>query len=65
MRKVLAIALIGSSALILNQVFAATDSDPTTKTTECFQKHNRLMDKPSVRNERDCYRAHRHLIENR
>jgi hypothetical protein len=65
MRKLLAIVLVGSSALMLNQVFAATDSDLATKMKECFQKHGQMVEKPSIRNERDCYRVHGYLRQNR
>lgn len=27
---------------------------------ECFKKHSQLMDKPAVKNPRDCWRVHGH-----
>jgi hypothetical protein len=29
---------------------------------ECFNKHAQLMDKPAVKNPRDCWRMHGHLM---
>ncbi len=34
------------------------------KVTECFRRHMSLMDKPAVKNERACWRAHGYLTEN-
>jgi len=29
---------------------------------DCFNKHAQLMDKPAVKNVRDCWRVHGHLM---
>ena len=30
---------------------------------ECFNKHSQMMAKPSVKNLRDCWQTHRHLMQ--
>ena len=45
----------GSSATLL----AASES----AMENCFKKHAQLMDKPAVKNMRDCWRMHGYLME--
>ena len=49
---ILAVAF-GASALVYAQSEAAMQ--------ECFKNHGQMMDKPSVKNPRDCWRTHAHL----
>lgn len=30
---------------------------------ECFKKHSQMMDKPAVKNVRNCWQTHRHLMQ--
>ena len=30
---------------------------------DCFNKHSQMMDKPAVKNLRDCWQTHRHLMQ--
>lgn len=30
---------------------------------DCFKKHSRMMDKPAVKNVRNCRQTHRHLMQ--
>ncbi len=50
----LVIAFASSSALLAAQSESAMQ--------ECFKKHVQLMDKPAVKNPRDCWRMHGHLM---
>lgn len=50
----LVIAFASSGALVAAQSASAMQ--------ECFSKHAQMMDKPAVKNERDCWRMHGHLM---
>jgi len=50
----LVIAFASSTALLAAQSESAMQ--------DCFKKHAQLMDKPAVKNVRDCWRMHGHLI---
>ena len=52
---VLAVAFASSAVSLAAQSEAAMQ--------ECFKKHAQLMDKPAVKNPRDCWRMHGHLME--
>ncbi len=58
-------ALITSAIVVI--VFAspavslAAQSEPAMQ--DCFKKHAQLMAKPAVKNPRDCWRTHGHLME--
>lgn len=51
----LAIALTSSAALLAAQSESAMQ--------DCFSKHAQLMDKPAVKNPRDCWRTHGYIME--
>lgn len=51
---VLVVAFASSAALLAAQSESAMQ--------ECFNKHAQLMDKPAVKNPRDCWRVHGHLM---
>ncbi len=45
---------------------AASISDEPSlaaRRAECFAKHQHLMEKPALRNERACWQAHAYLME--
>ncbi len=50
----LVIAFASSAALFAAQSESAMQ--------DCFNKHAQLMDKPAVKNPRDCWRMHGHLM---
>ncbi len=49
------VVAIGSSAALL-----AAQGDSAMQ--DCFSKHAQLMDKPAVKNARDCWRMHGYLM---
>lgn len=52
---VVAIALGASAA-----AFAAANESAMQ---DCFDKHSQMMHKPAVKNLRDCWQTHRHLMQ--
>ena len=50
----LVIAFASSAGLLAAQSESAMQ--------DCFKKHAQLMDKPAVKNPRDCWRMHGHLM---
>jgi hypothetical protein len=48
------IAFASSAALL------AAQGEPAMQ--DCFSKHGQLMDKPAVKNPRDCWRMHGYLM---
>ena len=54
---VLAVAVaLGASSAVL----AAADE---AAMEDCFKKHSQMMHKPAVKNVRDCWQTHRHLMQ--
>jgi len=51
----LIIAFASSAALFAAQSESAMQ--------DCFNKHSQLMDKPAVKNPRDCWRAHGYMMK--
>ena len=51
----LVIAFASSAALLAAQSESAMQ--------DCFKKRAQLMDKPAVKNPRDCWRMHGHLMQ--
>jgi hypothetical protein len=57
--------LIATAAFVVALVpfapsFAAQDQ---AAIEDCFKKHGQLMDKPALRNPRDCWQTHRHMMQ--
>ena len=59
--KALVTAVISAIALASFGVSAVAQSESAMQ--DCFDKHAQLMDKPSVKNVRDCWRMHGHLMQ--
>jgi hypothetical protein len=57
-------ALLTTVTLVFAFAFAAAlfAAQSEAATQECFNKHAQLMDKPAVKNVRDCWRMHGHLM---
>lgn len=54
-----AVALFAASSAIS----FAQDSRTEAAMKDCFLKHGNLMDKPAVKNMRDCWRVHGYKME--
>jgi hypothetical protein len=52
---ILAIAFASSAVTLAAQSESAMQ--------DCFKKHAQLMDKPAVKNPRDCWRTHGYMME--
>ena len=59
--KVLLIAAISLIALASFEVSFAAQGGSAMQ--DCFKKHAQMMDKPAVKNERDCWRMHGYLMQ--
>lgn len=57
-------ALLTTVTLVFAFAFAAASLAAQSEVAmrDCFGKHAQLMDKPAVKNVRDCWRTHRHLM---
>lgn len=43
----------------------SSEASLAARRAECFAKHGQLMEKPAIRNERDCWRVHAYLMDRR
>jgi hypothetical protein len=41
----------------------SSEASLAARRAECFAKHGQLMEKPAIRNERDCWRIHAYLMD--
>ena len=57
--------IVASIVVSTYAVFAQADPSLTAQMEACFRAHARLMDKPAIRNPRDCWRVHGYLMESR
>lgn len=60
MKAMLPIAVLGAAFAVSTLALAATDPALEKAMQDCFKKHAGLMDKPAIRNPRDCWRVHGH-----
>ena len=51
--------IVASIVVSTYAVFAQADPSLTAQMEACFRAHARLMDKPAIRNPRDCWRVQR------
>jgi hypothetical protein len=58
MRAILSAAVVGAAFAVSTLALAATDPALEKAMQDCFKKHAGLMDKPAIRNPRDCWRVH-------
>jgi hypothetical protein len=58
MRAILSAAVVGAAFAVSTLALAATDPALEKAMHDCFKKHAGLMDKPAIRNPRDCWRVH-------
>ncbi len=62
------IAAVALSALALPFAAAAQDNPTPAQVAkekamkDCFEKHGQIMEKPVLKNERDCWRVHGHQL---
>ena len=58
MRTSFLVAVLGVGFAVSTLSFAATDPALEQAMKDCFKKHAGLMEKPAIRNPRDCWRVH-------
>ncbi len=56
-----AFALAATFAIALAPFGVSVAAQSESAIQDCFAKHAQLMDKPTLKNPRDCWQTHRHL----
>ena len=58
-----AVLIAAVSAIALASFGASFAAQGASTMEECFAKHGQMMDKPAVKNMRDCWRMHAYLMQ--
>ena len=65
MNKLLPAFLLLAGIASAHAASISGDSSLAARRAECFARHGQLMEKPAIRNERDCWRVHAYLMDRR
>jgi hypothetical protein len=63
MKKPLPLVLLMAGIAAAQAGSVSTEQSLAARRAECFLKHGHLMEKPALRNERNCWRVHAYLME--